>query len=182
MDLVSVIIPIHPSHNHSHILGACLESIINQTYPKDKIELVLVGDGCTVKQELCPAVIKTIIYNFENHVGASRARNKGIELSKGGLTAFIDADCIAHDGWLEKLVAGFKNDNIAGVGGKILNFENRCMNKDNIYGIASLSPFTGLGSAVYRKSVLKEIGYLDECLTVSEDADLSCACFSRDIE
>ncbi len=179
MELVSIIIPIHPAHNHNHILGTCLKSIVNQTYPKDKIELILLGDGCALKQELCPGNIKTTIYNFENHTGAASARNKGIELSKGGLAAFIDADCIAHDKWLENLVAGFKNDNIAGVGGKILNFENKCMNKDNIYGVANLSPFTGLGNAIYRKSVLEEIGYLDERLTVSEDADLSLRVFLK---
>lgn len=173
MDLVSIIIPVHPTHNRDDILGACLKSIDNQTYPKDKIELILIGDGCNLTPNSYPKGIKTTIYNIKSHAGVVKTRNKGIELSKGELLAFIDADCVAQKEWLKNLVNGLKNDALAGCGGKILSLKGTYVNKDMIYARKNILPFTGLGNAIFRKKVLEEIGFLDERFcSVAEDVDL----------
>lgn len=173
MDSVSVIIAVRPTHNQYNILGPCLQSLRNQIYPKDKIELILIGDSCNIAPGFYPKEIKTTIYNFKNRAGVTKTRNKGIELSKTELLAFIDADCIAHKDWLANLVGGLKNDNIAGCGGNILDSKHRCINKDLIYAKKNILPFTGLGNAIFRKKVLEEIGFLDERFgSVAEDVDL----------
>lgn len=173
MNLVSIIIPVHPIHNRDEILGACLKSIDNQTYPKDKIELILIGDDCNITANSYPKGIKTTIYNIKSHAGVAKTRNKGIDLSKGELLAFIDADCVAQREWLKSLVSGLKDDDIAGCGGKILSSDPTYINKDMIYAKKNILPFAGLGNAIFRKRVLEEIGFLDERFySVAEDIDL----------
>lgn len=47
----------------------------------------------------------TIIYvglAVEYRQGSYAARNKGVELAKGKIIAFIDADCIPDKSWLER--------------------------------------------------------------------------------
>ncbi len=134
MTLVSIIIPVHPSHNRSGVLGTCLESIEKQTYPKENLELVLIGDGCRLRQDLSSVGIRTVVYNFKTRVGATRARNKAIELASGELLAFLDADCVADDSWLEKLSGGFEYDDTGGCGGKTLDPKNRAIYEDRIHG------------------------------------------------
>ncbi len=174
MNLISIIIPVHLRHNRDDILGACLESIGNQTYPKDKMELILIGDGCNLTYDLSLKGIKTVTYNFKSHVGLSKATNKAIGLSNGELLAFIDADCVAQEDWLTNLASGFKDDDIGGCGGKILYSKNRCINnRDVIYGIEYILPSIYLCNAIFQKKALEDVGLLDEGLPIyAEDVDL----------
>ncbi len=143
--------------------------------------MILIGDGCRVAVDLLPQGIKTIIYNFKKPIGPLKARNKAINLAKGELVAFIDADCITEERWLSNLASGFANGEIGGCGGKIVEAEPASTNEDRIYGVEFLRlwhlfylPFAGFGNAIFRKNVLKEIGLLDESLDkYGDDIDLS---------
>ena len=44
MKKVSIIVPIYNSEKH---LKGMLDSLVNQTYPKEQLEVVLVNDGST---------------------------------------------------------------------------------------------------------------------------------------
>jgi len=172
--LVSIIIAVHPNHNRADIVGACLDSIGKQTYPRNKFELILIGDGCQLNENLLPQGLKTKIYHFKNHAGFVKTRNKGIELSKIELVAFIDADCIAEKTWLENLVEGFTEDDIAGVGGKVLDLKYKSNHEDALYGNGYVLPFAGFCNAIFRRRILEEVRKLDEGLCLGgEDLDLS---------
>ena len=41
-DLISIIIPVY---NSASTLEACIESVVKQKYPKDKIEIFLIDNG-----------------------------------------------------------------------------------------------------------------------------------------
>ena len=97
--LVSVIIP---AYNAEKYIGACLDSVISQTYKN--IEIVVVNDGSSDRT-------KEIIENYAEkdkriklisteNGGVSRARNIGIDNSKGEFFTFVDAD----DGLFENAV------------------------------------------------------------------------------
>jgi glucosyl-dolichyl phosphate glucuronosyltransferase len=51
--------------------------------------------------------------------GLSGARNSGLAKARSSLIAFMDDDAVAADDWLVKLLAGYKDDAVLGVGGQI---------------------------------------------------------------
>jgi len=114
-DLVSVIIP---TKNRSQLLLKAVNSVLQQDYIH--LEIIIVNDCSTDNTmitidnliERYPSKIRT--YSFENSVGASKARGKGIEMSTGEYIAFLDDD----DEWLtQKLslqVKALKNNSNLG--------------------------------------------------------------------
>lgn len=52
--------------------------------------------------------------------GPSGARNSGIATARGKIVAFLDDDAVAAPDWLEQLLAGYEDVNVAGVGGAIV--------------------------------------------------------------
>lgn len=91
--LVSVIIPVH---NAEEYLLETISSVINQSYTN--IEVILVDDGSEdnsleIAKKYESDTFKVIAQS--NH-GACKARNLGIQYSKGEWLQFLDADDILH--------------------------------------------------------------------------------------
>lgn len=95
---VSIIIPVY---NVEEYLEHCLDSIIEQTIDKSRIEVLLVDDGSTDSSpEICDRYAEKHSFFRVFHVkngGVSNARNFGIENSKGKYILFLDSD-----DWLTK--------------------------------------------------------------------------------
>ena len=89
--LVSIIIPVY---NVEKYLDKCIESIVNQTYTN--LEIILVDDG---SPDNCPQMCdawaekdsRIKVVHKENG-GLSSARNKGLDIAKGGYILFVDSD------------------------------------------------------------------------------------------
>ena len=89
--LVSIIIPVF---NAEKYLRRCLNSIINQIY--QNFEIILVDDGSTDGSgEICDSFAvrdsRIKVIHIPNG-GASLARKKGLDLSKGKYVTFVDSD------------------------------------------------------------------------------------------
>jgi glycosyltransferase involved in cell wall biosynthesis len=88
--LVSAIVP---TYNRGYIVANAIESILEQTY--DNIEIIVVDDGSTDNTD---EVLKTygdkIRVVHQANSGPSAARNRGIEISRGAIVAFLDSDDI----------------------------------------------------------------------------------------
>lgn len=88
---ISVIVPVY---NVQAYLGACIESILKQTY--SNLEIILVDDGSSDRSgEICDLYAKNdsrIIVVHKKNGGVSAARNTGIELSSGDYITFVDSD------------------------------------------------------------------------------------------
>lgn len=102
MDLISVIVPVY---NVSEYLCECVDSILAQTY--QNLEIILVDDGSTDNcPELCDEYAlkdRRISVVHQENQGASVTRNKGYEVSKGRYLAFVDADDILSNNYIEIL-------------------------------------------------------------------------------
>lgn len=120
---VSVIIPVF---NDGERLKICLEALENQTYPKDRYEVIVVNNGSDEDIESVVRPFEQAIATHENRPGSYAARNKGISLARGEVFAFTDADCIPAKEWIEKGVANLqRTPNCGLVAGKIeLFFKN----------------------------------------------------------
>jgi len=119
---VSVIIPVW---DHSENLAVCLQALENQTYPKDRYEVVAIDNGSPHDLKFC-ADYPQVRLAFEKRPGSYAARNKGISLSKGDVLAFTDADCIPAISWIEKGVKALHSvPNCGLVGGNIKLFSQK---------------------------------------------------------
>lgn len=90
---VSVIIP---TYNRASMIVACIESVLNQSYPVNEI---IVIDDCSADntiEQLNNFKDKILILKTEKQSGAQTARNIGIKAAKSEWIAFLDSD----DEWL----------------------------------------------------------------------------------
>lgn len=120
---VSIIIP---TYNREELLGLTIESCINQTYPKDKFEIIIADNNSTdntksVVEEWANKSPVPLKYLFEPRQGAHFARNTAAKQSQSDILYFTDDDMIADKDLLVNIVKVFDLDyNIALVGGKVL--------------------------------------------------------------
>ncbi len=120
----------------------CLASLERQTWPRERMELIVVDDGSedgtarAVEQEFPGAVLVV-----KENSGPDNSRNFGIDRATGEIVALIDADCTAPATWLESLAAGLEAHRTPVIGGRILhpgNFWARMI------GLSDFGEFQGL--------------------------------------
>lgn len=114
---VSIIIPVY---NDPERLRICLEALEDQTYPKEKYEVIVVDNGSDESIEPIVAEFRQAKASYEARPGSYAARNKGISLAQGEIFAFTDSDCIPAQDWIEKGVGKLLDMSNCGiVGGKL---------------------------------------------------------------
>jgi len=103
---VSTIIP---CHNGERYIDATIRSVLHQGC--EGLEIIVVDDGSTDRSpELVRAFGDAVRYVRQPQGGASRARNRGIELATGQAFAFLDADDLWPEGALSRMVAKLESD------------------------------------------------------------------------
>lgn len=173
---VSVVIA---TYNRKSLLEKTLQSLVNQSYPKEKYEILVVDDGSSdgtgkMVEETKEKMDCELRYFKQKNRGPATARNLGINNAKGGIIAFIDDDCIADRAWLEEIINAFKlNGNILGVEGrtktipeKVTPFTKQVDNKGGGYMTCNMA---------YRKDILDKVGGFDinYPFQFDEDEDLA---------
>lgn len=108
---VSVIIT---CYNYGRFLNESIESVLNQTYKNDEIEIIIVNDGSTDNTNEIAKLYPVKIINQTNQ-GLPIARNIGISFSKGRYILPLDADDKLHPTYLEKTVPILENTSDIGV-------------------------------------------------------------------
>lgn len=172
---VSVVVP---TYNRPHLLERCLDSLLNQSFPKDRYEVVMVDDGSEERLEgWAPTDKPRVKYIRQAHGGPARARNRGIKDAEGEIVAFIDDDCIADEDWLKNVVECF-TDNVAGVEGRIVASEKTPFSHyvENLKGGSYIT-----ANIAYKKQILEEVGSFDETYPypASEDFELAFRILQR---
>jgi glycosyltransferase involved in cell wall biosynthesis len=100
--LVSVIIP---TYNYGRFLGEAVNSVLGQTF--HDLECIIVDDGSSDEtgKVLSSFSDPRLIITNTPRLGVSAARNRGLDLCRGSLIAFLDADDRWRPGKLERQVA-----------------------------------------------------------------------------
>jgi len=163
LPLVSVIIP---CRNEAKFIANCLESILKQSYPKDKME-ILVIDGMSgdktreIIEKLKAKNEKLKIKVLDNPKKFTPfALNIGIKNSKGEIIIRLDAHATYIKDYILKCIKYLKEYNADNVGGvwKIMPRETTLINKSIC--LASSSVF-GAGNAYYRMGYSKGLKWVD---------------------
>ncbi|MDD2710577.1 MAG: glycosyltransferase family 2 protein [Verrucomicrobiae bacterium] len=102
---VSVVIP---TLNSSATLGRCLDSILTQDYPRERIE-ILICDGGSVDGTREIAEKRGVDLLLENFLKTGESgKALGLRRSTGEMVAFVDSDnVLVGTDWLRRMVAPF---------------------------------------------------------------------------
>ena len=104
--LVSVIIN---SYNYAHFIQRAIDSALGQTYPSEKMEIMVIDDGST--DDTSQTIKKygdKIKYIYKQNGGQASAFNTGFEHSTGEYIVLLDADDACYPGRVERVVSEFE--------------------------------------------------------------------------
>ncbi|MCB8942430.1 MAG: glycosyltransferase [Ardenticatenaceae bacterium] len=176
---VSVIIPVF---NDTDRLLICLQHLQNQTYPRDKYEIIVIDNGSTEPVKSCQ-LATTVVLLEELQVGSYQARNKGLAIAQGEVIAFTDSDCQPAVDWLEMGVQALLAAPDCGlVGGRIQVFPHNPAKMTITEFYESLTAFPqeeyieeyhfSAGANMFTwKRVVEEVGAFAPALKSSGDAE-----------
>jgi len=185
---VSIVIPMF---NEAGTIERCILSVLDQHYPQDQIEIVVV-DG--LSRDGSREKVKTLAREHGNIVlldnparRTPAALNIGIRNARGQIVIILGAHTRIDEEFVRLNVLTMQEKGVKCVGGTQINvgetFTQRAI------GLAMGSPF-GIPSAPYRyrrkqgyvdtvvyaaylRELFDQVGYFDETLHISEDAELN---------
>ncbi|MBD3289675.1 glycosyltransferase, partial [candidate division KSB1 bacterium] len=190
---VSVVIP---ARNEADNIEDCLNALVQQSYPKEKIEIIVVNDHST---DATSAIIDHYQTDYENinalHL-TQRSENispkkyaisRGIEQSTHDIVLTTDADCIVPKSWLHNMMHYFEEDVGVVCGFVAFNKKKETTIFHKVQSLEFLSlviagagsigsdlPLIGNGANLaYRRSVFEEVdGFAGHEGLISGDDDL----------
>src|SRR5215472_1505555 len=101
------------------MLEPCLAGVVEQDYPT--FDIVVVDSAGTNSATQRIALKFGAMYVYEAQPGLSRARNRGVNVSRSDIVVFIDDDAIPSPGWLRALAYEFDDPQVMAVTGRILS-------------------------------------------------------------
>ena len=104
--MISVIIALYNAEN---VIGRCLESVYRSSF-KD-YEVIVVDDCSTDNSYEVAGRFPCRLFNLPVNSGPARARNYGVEQSKGDILFFIDSDTELDEKALGLINETFKQEN-----------------------------------------------------------------------
>ncbi len=177
--LVSVVVP---AWNAQETIEECVRSLLAQSYPRDRLEIIVVDNGSSdaTRERLAPFEDSIAILS-EATRGAAAARNAGIRHASGEIVAFTDSDCTVDEHWLTELVWPLSDLTVGVVGGPIL--ARRPAGEAELFGeaihdhaaamLVCAPPYAVTMNWASRAEVLAEVGLFDEALRRAQDGDLA---------
>ncbi|MBC1238442.1 glycosyltransferase [Nostoc linckia z18] len=185
LPMVSVVIPIY---NGEADLPDLLNCLLSQTYPKHRVEYLLVDNNSSdgtfnlLKTTAANSPI-TIRPLSENQIQSSyAARNTGIRGAIGEIIVFTDADCRPQPQWLNALILPFVNLEVVIVAGEILALPGKTLLEQHADREETLSQKHTLGHAfrpygqtanlAIRRIAFEKAGLFRPHLTTGGDADI----------
>jgi glycosyltransferase involved in cell wall biosynthesis len=191
LPLVSIVIP---CRNEERFIKSCLDSVIDQDYPKDRIEIIIIdgmsedGTRPIVEQYSQKQAFVKLLVNPDRITPC--ALNIGIKEAKGEVIIRMDAHAKYKNDYISKCVKylyEYKADN---VGGTMVTLPQQ----NTISCLAIVSVLTsrfGVGNSdfrtgtrqpkatdtvfggCYRKDVFDKIGYFNEKLVRNQDLEFN---------
>jgi len=195
---VSILIP---ARNEERVIGRILQRMCELTYPKDKLEVIVIDDASTDNTEQIAATfarssafIKVIqVDSVRGGRGKPKALNEGLAYASGEITCCFDADYVPQRDIIEKLNVPFRDASVGAVQGRVtvlnepVSLVTRLVALERIAGyrvdqkaredLGLIPQFGGTVGAV-RTSLIRALGGWDQTI-LTEDTDLTFRCLLR---
>ena len=166
--MVSLIIT---TYNYAHYVERAIRSALDQSLPRDRFEIIVVNDASTdnTKKVLENYEEDCRIFNLEQNVGLSAARNYGIKKAKGMFITFLDADDYIHRDLLNvQRLFLMENNSIDAVSTDYWLVDEQGTHIQHVS--AEHEPIAC--GIMFRKDYLYHIGLYDESFRAREEEDL----------
>ena len=188
LPFVTVIVPMLDEERH---IMRCLSSLLEQDYPHDRLEILVVDGGST---DGSPAIVREVAarqprVRLMNNPGrlASAGLNVGVRHARGQVIVRLDAHCRAHADYVSECVGQLLHSGADNVGGVIQAEGEGFWGK--AIAIGTTCPF-GVGNSQHRcarretrgepgwpgaywRQTLVDMGGFDESVGPNDDDDLS---------
>ena len=184
-----------PAHNEEKVIGRLLKKISELSYPKSKLQVIIVDDASTDKTgQIADTSAKenqTILVlhrsRLEGGKGKASALNAALKQAIGEIVLCFDADYLPHSEIVQRLVAKFSDPKVGAVQGRPVvlnepqNSTTRIVALERIGGyrvdqeareILGLVPQFGGTVGGFRRRILESIGGFDESM-LTEDTDIT---------
>jgi mycofactocin system glycosyltransferase len=177
---VSIIVPVK---DQPEDLRDCLRSLQHLDWPAERREVIVVDDGSTLPVSVATGIS---LLRHDASLGPAACRNLGARQARGDILAFLDADCLAGEGWLWELVPFFVATGVGAVGGYVAgyyreSFLDRYEDAGSSLNMGRRLILEGRGPSTFyvptanllvRRDVFMSTGGFDEQRRVGEDVDL----------
>ena len=176
---VSVVVA---ARNEEAYIGYCIASLVGQTYPADRFEVLIVDDGsedrtADIVQQSAEqhANVKALRVDgaFPEMVAKKRPMSVGNHAARGEIILTTDADCRVPETWIASMVVHFEPDVCAVIGfsqiknnDAVLNAVERLQGLDFLALMSAAAGAANLGVALaasgqnlaYRKHAFEQVG------------------------
>lgn len=181
---VSIIIP---HYNDLANLDVCLSRLMEQDCGPGVFEVIIADNnsscGIGAVTELVGNRGRVILAREQ---GAGPARNAGVEVSRGGILAFIDSDCVPETGWVRNGLKAIAGADFIGGRVDVLPSSPEQLSATEAFetvfafdfeSYITRKNFTGSGNMFVRRDVFLAVGGFRK--TVSEDMEWSHRAVAR---
>ena len=111
--LITVLIT---AYNYGQFVEQAIDSVLEQDFPHDQVQIVVVDDGSTDDtRERIAKYASRVEYFYKPNGGQASTLNFGIDKSRGEIIALLDADDLFLPGKLEKIADAFQRDPALGM-------------------------------------------------------------------
>jgi glycosyltransferase involved in cell wall biosynthesis len=179
--------------NGEKMLPDALESILNQNYPQEQIQVIIVDDGST---DSTPQILRKYVYQYPDQIrafksswqGLGSARNFIVGKADGKYLLFVDADEILTPGYIRTQVQVMEDNPKVGITAGVfktvphnlvltLEVAPNIVNQKS-YGkpksfIWKTEKLIGTGGTTFRTQAIRQVNGFDTSIKgAGEDTDL----------
>ena len=174
-----------PCFNVESYIETSIRCLLAQTRPPD--EILVIDDGSTDRSIEIASRFPVRVLRHDRNRGLAAARNTAFANANHELVGAIDADVFAEPDWLERLLAHFSDERVAGTGGRLIEqfretppdawratYLSQDMGDTQIDIESPSHRRLGGFGTIFRKSAIQQVGGYDETYRTNyEDVDMS---------
>ena len=169
-----------PSFNQGRFIKQTIESVLTQDYPH--IEYIIMDGGSTdTTAEVVTPYLGKLTWISEKDRGQSHAINKGFQMARGEIVAWLNSDDVFLPGAISAAVKGFQEVPQAGavygdgfqidIDGKV-KYKFSFTEKFNLWKLTNVVDYILQQTVFFRRAALESVGFVDESLHFGMDWDI----------
>lgn len=152
---ISVVIAVR---NEELTIQKCINSILNQHYDNELVEIIIVDDHSTdntlnILAKLSQQNSNVHYFKLEKVTSKKEAIKLGVEMARNRIIATTDADCILPREWLKSILLQFNNGTQFLYGPVMFNSDSTFINKFQQLDFFAMQGLT-FGSAFFKQPIL----------------------------